>query len=211
MLVAPSILSANFGRLEEEIIAICNAGSDLIHIDVMDGYFVPNMTIGPVVIESIIKIVSKPIDIHLMVKNNSFFVDLFAKYQPKYISFHYESESHHHRIIQKIRDYGISPAIVLNPATSISVIEEIIKYVDMVLLMSVNPGFGGQEYLNIEDKIKRLKDLIEAKNKNCLIEVDGGINDKNIKKLKEAGVDIVVAGSYIFKNDYKKAIKSLKI
>ncbi|MDX4026162.1 ribulose-phosphate 3-epimerase [Aliarcobacter skirrowii] len=213
MLVAPSILSADFGNLEKEIKAICEAGCDLVHVDVMDGHFVPNLTIGPVVVEPVSKVSSKPLDIHLMVENNNFFVDLFASLKPKYLSFHLESEKHPHRLIQKIRSLGISPAITLNPHTKVEDIEYLLQDLDMVLLMSVNPGFGGQKFIpTILEKAKTLKELINKRNPNCLIEVDGGVSDKNIKELKDAGVDIVVAGSFIFgSGDYKKAIDSLKI
>ncbi|MCI0500233.1 MAG: ribulose-phosphate 3-epimerase [Epsilonproteobacteria bacterium] len=213
MLVAPSILSADFGRLNEEIKAICDGGCDLVHVDVMDGHFVPNLTIGPVVVSSVAKIATKPLDIHLMVQNNTFFVELFAPLKPKYISFHIEEEKHPHRLIQKIRDYGISPAIVLNPHTPPEAIEYLLEDLDMVLLMSVNPGFGGQKFIpSVLEKAKKLKELINKRNPNCLIEVDGGVGDKNIQLLKEAGVDIVVAGNYVFTNDsYENAIKSLQI
>ncbi|MDN5100237.1 ribulose-phosphate 3-epimerase [Aliarcobacter butzleri] len=213
MLVAPSILSADFGNLANEIKAICDAGCDLVHVDVMDGHFVPNMTIGPVVVEPVAKIASKPLDIHLMVENNTFFVDLFAPCKPLYISFHIESEKHPHRLIQKIRSYGIKPAIVLNPHSRPQEIEYLLEDLDMVLLMSVNPGFGGQKFIpSVVEKAKELKELINKRNPNCLIEVDGGVNNKNIEILKNAGVDIVVAGSYVFgSDDYEKAIKSLKI
>ena len=213
MLVAPSILSADFGNLEQEIKAICEAGCDLVHVDVMDGHFVPNLTIGPVVVEPVSKVSSKPLDIHLMVENNNFFVDLFAPLKPKYLSFHIESEKHPHRLIQKIRSLGISPAITLNPHTKVEDIEYLIEDLDMVLLMSVNPGFGGQKFIpSVIEKVKKLKELIKKKNPNCLIEVDGGVSDKNIKELKDAGVDVVVAGSFVFgSGDYKKAIDSLKV
>ena len=213
MLVAPSILSADFGNLEQEIKAICEAGCDLVHVDVMDGHFVPNLTIGPVVVEPVSKASSKPLDIHLMVENNNFFVDLFAPLKPKHLSFHIESEKHPHRLIQKIRSLGISPAITLNPHTKVEDIEYLIEDLDMVLLMSVNPGFGGQKFIpSVIEKVKKLKELIKKKNPNCLIEVDGGVSDKNIKELKDAGVDVVVAGSFVFgSGDYKKAIDSLKV
>ena len=213
MLVAPSILSADFGNLEQEINAICEAGCDLVHVDVMDGHFVPNLTIGPVVVEPVSKASSKPLDIHLMVENNNFFVDLFAPLKPKYLSFHIESEKHPHRLIQKIRSLGISPAITLNPHTKVEDIEYLLEDLDMVLLMSVNPGFGGQKFIpSVIEKLKKLKELIKKKNPNCLIEVDGGVSDKNIKELKDAGVDVVVAGSFVFgSGDYKKAIDSLKV
>jgi ribulose-phosphate 3-epimerase len=213
MFVAPSILSADFGRLNDEIKAICDADCDFIHVDVMDGHFVPNMTIGPVVVSAVAKIATKPLDIHLMVENNTFFVDLFAPLNPRYISFHIEEEKHPHRLIQKIRSLGIKPAITLNPHTPVEAIEYLLEDLDMVLLMSVNPGFGGQKFIpSVLEKSKRLKDLIEKRNKNCLIEVDGGVSDKNIHELRDAGVDIVVAGSYVFgSGDYKKAIASLKV
>ncbi|MDY5616635.1 MAG: ribulose-phosphate 3-epimerase [Helicobacter sp.] len=211
MLVAPSILSADFGKLNDEIKAICEAGCDFIHIDVMDGHFVPNLTMGPMIVDSVAKIATKPLDIHLMVQNNSFFVDLFAPLKPKYLSFHIEEEKHVNRLVQKIRDYGISPAIVLNPHTTLESIDYLLEYVDMVLLMSVNPGFGGQKFIpNVLEKIKCLKDKIEMKNPRCLIEVDGGVSDQNIADLKDSGVDIVVAGSYIFNGNYKERIDLLR-
>jgi len=213
MLIAPSILSADFGHLSDEVKAICDGGCDLVHVDVMDGHFVPNLTIGPVVVSAVAKSATKPLDIHLMVENNSFFIDLFASLKPEYISFHIEEEKHPHRLIQKIRSFGIKPAIVLNPHTPPESIEFLLEDLDMVLLMSVNPGFGGQKFiLSVVEKAKRLKSLIEKRNPNCLIEVDGGVNSDNVSLLKEAGVDIVVAGSFIFghANGYAEAITSLK-
>jgi len=213
MLVAPSILSADFGKLAEEVKAICDGGCDLVHVDVMDGHFVPNLTIGPVVVNSVAKAATKPLDIHLMVQNNTFFVELFAPCKPEYISFHIEEEKHPHRLIQKIRSYGIKPAIVLNPHSRVESIEYLLADLDMVLLMSVNPGFGGQKFIpSVIQKAKKLKKLIQERNPNCLIQVDGGVNDKNINQLKDAGVDVVVAGSYVYgAQDYSKAIKSLQI
>jgi ribulose-phosphate 3-epimerase len=213
MLVAPSILSADFGELNKEVEAVCKAGCDLLHIDVMDGHFVPNLTIGPLVLEAVSKVSTKPLDIHLMVENNTFFVELFAPLKPEYITFHIEEERHPHRLIQKIKSYGIKAGIVLNPHTPPSAIKYLLESLDMVLLMSVNPGFGGQKFIpTTVQKAKELKDLINTYNPSCLIEVDGGINNQNIKLLKEAGVDIAVAGSYIYKSrDYKEAIDSLKL
>lgn len=213
MQVAPSILSADFGHLSDEVKTICDGGCDLVHVDVMDGHFVPNLTIGPVVVSAVAKAASKPLDIHLMVENNSFFVDLFAPLKPRYISFHLEEEKHPHRLIQKIRSLGISPAIVLNPHSLVEDLEYIINDLDMVLLMSVNPGFGGQQFIpTVIEKAARLKALIARKNANTLIEVDGGVNGENVHALKEAGVDIVVAGSYVYNSDdYATKIKSLQI
>ncbi len=213
MLVAPSILSADFGKLDQEVRAICDGGCDLVHVDVMDGHFVPNLTIGPVVVKSVAKASTKPLDIHLMVENNTFFVDLFAPLKPRYISFHLEEEKHPHRLIQKIRDLGISPAIVLNPHSRSEDLEYIINDLDMVLLMSVNPGFGGQKFIpTVIEKAARLKDLILRKNADTLIEVDGGVNGENVHALKNAGVDIVVAGSYVYgSDDYARAIRSLQV
>ena len=213
MLVAPSILSADFGKLNEDIIKICDGGCDLIHVDVMDGHFVPNMTIGPVVVNAVAKIATKPLDIHLMVEDNNFFIDLFAHLKPEYISFHIESEKHPHRIIQKLRSLGIKPAIVLNPHTNPESIEYLIEDLDMVLLMSVNPGFGGQKFIeSVVEKTKQLKEMINKRNPACLIQIDGGVSNKNIQELKDAGVDVVVAGSYVYgSDDVPAAIKSLQI
>ncbi|WP_292658294.1 ribulose-phosphate 3-epimerase [Nitratifractor sp.] len=213
MLVAPSILSADFGLLGEEVRAICDAGCDLVHVDVMDGHFVPNMTIGPVVVEAVAKAATKPLDVHLMVEDNNFFVDLFAPLKPEFISFHFESERHPNRMANKIRSLGIRPSMVLNPHTLPEVTEFLLEDLDMVLLMSVNPGFGGQKFIpNVIERAQRLKELIEKRNPNCLIEVDGGVSDANIAQLKAAGVDVVVAGSYVFRHPkgYKEAIASLK-
>ncbi len=213
MKVAPSILSADFGNLARDVEEICQSGCDLVHVDVMDGHFVPNLTIGPVVVSAVAKAATKPLDIHLMVQNNTFFVDLFAPLKPEYISFHIEEEKHPHRLIQKIRSYGIKPSIVLNPNTIPEELEYILGDLDMVLLMSVNPGFGGQSFIDtVIPKAMKLDEMRKRLNPKCLIEVDGGVSDKNIQALKDAGVDVVVAGSYVFKHaDRAEAIKSLQI
>lgn len=213
MYVAPSILSADFGNLAAEIRAICEAGCDLVHVDVMDGHFVPNLTIGPVVVNAVAKVATKPLDIHLMVENNSFFADLFLPLKPKFLTFHIEEEKHPLRLIDHIRKNGVGPGIVLNPHTPVSVIEHIVDEVDMVLLMSVNPGFGGQKFMPVVlEKTRTLRELIERKNAKCLIEVDGGVNGLNAPDLEEAGADILVAGNYIFSsNSYEQAIRAIKL
>ena len=184
-----------------------------MHVDVMDGHFVPNLTIGPVVVNAVAKAATKPLDIHLMVQNNTFFADLFLPLKPKFLSFHIEEEKHPLRLIDHIRSRGTGPAIVLNPHTPISTIEHIIDEVDMVLLMSVNPGFGGQKFIpSVLEKARGLREMIERKNAKCMIEVDGGVTGLNVAQLDEAGVDIVVAGSYIFSsNSYEHSIRSLKL
>ncbi len=213
MYVAPSILSADFGNLAAEIRAICEAGCDLVHVDVMDGHFVPNLTIGPVVVNAVAKAATKPLDIHLMVENNSFFADLFLPLKPKFLTFHIEEEKHPMRLIDHIRKNDVSPGIVLNPHTPVSAIENIIDEVDMVLMMSVNPGFGGQKFMPVVlEKTRALRELIERKNAKCLIEVDGGVNGLNAPDLEEAGADILVAGNYIFSsNSYEQAIRAIKL
>ena len=213
MLVAPSILSADFGNLAHDVKAICDAGCDLVHVDVMDGHFVPNLTIGPVVVSAVAKVTTRPLDVHLMVENNTFFVDLFAPLKPGYITFHMEEEKNPHRLVQYIRELGIKPGVVLNPHTPAEAVEYLLQDLDMVLVMSVNPGFGGQKFIpNVVEKIKRLAALRDRINPDCLIEIDGGVNVDNIEMLRDAGVDVCVAGSYVFKHEsYETAIKNLKV
>ncbi len=213
MYVAPSILSADFGRLSQEVSDVCKAGADLIHVDVMDGHFVPNLTIGPLVVNAVKKASTVPLDIHLMVENVPFFIDLFLPFEPKFLSFHIEEEKHPLRWLDYLRKNGVSPAITLNPHTPVASLEHIICEVDMVLLMSVNPGFGGQKFMpEVLKKVVELRNLIERKDAKCLIEVDGGVNGLNVAELDEAGADVVVAGNFVFgSNDYKAAINSLKI
>jgi len=179
----------------------------------MDGHFVPNLTIGPVVVSAVAKAATKPLDVHLMVENNTFFVDLFAPLKPGYITFHMEEEKNPHRLVQYIRELGIKPGVVLNPHTPAEAVEYLLQDLDMVLIMSVNPGFGGQKFIpNVVEKIKRLKALRDRINPECLIEIDGGVTADNIEMLKDAGVDVCVAGSYVFKHDsYETAISNLKV
>ena len=212
MKVSPSILSADFGNLALDVKKVSEAGADYIHCDVMDGHFVPNMTMGPMILEAVKKATDTPLDIHFMVEDIPFFIDMYKHLKPEFISFHIEEEKHINRVIQKIRNEGIRPSVVLNPATPVCLLEYIIQDVDMVLLMSVNPGFGGQKFIpSVIDKVKELRELAERKNPNLLIEIDGGVNDKNAPLLKEAGADILVAGSFVFRSeDYKKAIESLR-
>jgi ribulose-phosphate 3-epimerase len=194
-------LSADFGHLSRDVAAICESGCDLVHVDVMDGHFVPNLTIGPVVVEAVARAATRPLDLHLMVEDNAFFVDLFAPLQPEYISFHFESEQHPHRLIQTIRSLGIKPAIALNPHTPPEAIAYLLGDLDMVLLMSVNPGFGGQQFIEtVLPKVRKLQEMIAHQNAHCLIEVDGGVNATNIQALAAAGVDVAVAGSFVFRH-----------
>ena len=212
MLIAPSILSADFGRLADEVNAVCEAGADLIHVDVMDGHFVPNLTIGPLVVKAVKQASHKPLDVHLMVKNNDFFVDLFAPLRPEYITFHIEEEKHPHRLVQKIKGMGIKAGLVLNPHTNEKTLEYILDDLDIVLLMSVNPGFGGQKFIDTAvRKVESLKNEILRRGLKTLVEVDGGVNDKNAPLLRDAGADVLVAGSYVFGSEnYKAAIDSLR-
>lgn len=212
MYVAPSLLAADFLHLEQEVKAICDAGADLLHIDVMDGHFVPNLTFGPCVIEKVAKISTVPLDVHLMVKNVSSFVELFLPLKPKFISFHLEAQNHPIRLCEYLRKNGIASGIVLNPHTPVSNLKHLLEFCDLVLLMSVNPGFGGQEFLSlIYEKVRELRQMIDEKNAKTFIEVDGGVNGLNASELELAGADILVAGNYIFSSkDYKTAISSLK-
>lgn len=212
VLVAPSVLSADFSCLGKEVESVCKAGCDYVHIDVMDGHFVPNLTMGPCVVESIAKVASKPLDIHLMVKNVPFFVDLFMPLKPAFLSVHIEEVTHLHRLIWHIKESGIKAGVVLNPYTSEQLLEYILPEIDLVLLMSVNPGFGGQSFIPLAlEKLRNLKKMRDRLNPQCLLEIDGGVSDKNIEALKEAGIDMVVAGSFIFgSQDYAKSIAALK-
>jgi ribulose-phosphate 3-epimerase len=210
--IAPSILSADFARLGDEIKAVEAAGADWIHADVMDGHFVPNITFGPLIVEAVRRITSLPIDVHLMIENPDDYIPAFAKAGANYISVQIESCVHLNRSIQLIRECGAKPGVVLNPSTPLQSVDWVLEYVDYVLIMSVNPGFGGQAFIaNSLDKIKQLRHMIQTRKLGTLIEIDGGVNDKTISAIAKAGVDIFVAGSAIFgSRDYTETIGSFR-
>ncbi len=212
-LLAPSILAGDFSNLEKEIKAVEEAGADIIHLDVMDGRYVPNITIGPPVIESIRKVTKLPFDAHLMIVEPEKYVDDFIKAGVNMISFHMDATIHSHRLVEHLKSNGIITGIAVNPATPINTLEEIIHYIDYVLIMSVNPGFSGQKFIpQVLRKIPKLKKLMEETGRtDIIIEIDGGINKDNIREISEMGVDIFVAGSSIFgAPDKKEAVKLLK-
>lgn len=201
-LLAPSILSCDFTNLAQQIRLVEMGGADWIHCDIMDGKFVPNITFGPVIVKAAKKASHLPIDVHLMIKDPDNFLEDFIKAGADYISVHYEEVSHLNRTINRIKELGAKAGVVVNPATPISVLVDIAEFVDLVLIMTVNPGFGGQSF--ISNSLKRIKEAVELRKKlnaNFLIEVDGGVNNKTISKIKEAGCDVFVAGSAIFHSD----------
>lgn len=213
MYVAPSLLSADFLNLADDIKKVEEAGADLLHVDVMDGHYVPNLSIGTCTAKAVAKIAKVPLDIHLMVREVDKFVDLFLPLKPKFLSFHIDATTHPLRLIDYIKKHDVNPAVVLNPHQNLNEIEYILSEVSMVLLMSVNPGFGGQSFIpSVLKKISDLRKMIDRNGYKCFIEVDGGVNGLNIASIEDAGADIVVAGNYIFSSsDYKAAIDSLKM
>jgi ribulose-phosphate 3-epimerase len=210
--IAPSILSADFSRLGDEVKAVEEAGADWIHVDVMDGRFVPNITVGPLVVESLRKVTKLPLDVHLMIENADQYIEDFANAGADIISVHAEACPHLHRTIQSIKENGAKAGVVLNPATTLFALDEIIEQVDMVLLMSVNPGFGGQTFIgSVLSKIELLRNTLNESGVELDLQVDGGIKPDNAAIIKQAGANVLVAGSAIFgSDDYKKAIEALR-
>ncbi|MCM3717206.1 ribulose-phosphate 3-epimerase [Fictibacillus phosphorivorans] len=210
--IAPSILSADFSKLGEEIKAVEMAGADYIHVDVMDGHFVPNITLGPLVVKAIRPLTELPLDVHLMIADPDSYIDAFAEAGADIITVHVEAATHLHRTIQSIKAKGIKAGVVLNPATPVDTIKHIIHDIDMVLLMTVNPGFGGQSFIqNVVPKIEEVSELVNTHGLNVEIEVDGGVNAETAPLCIEAGANVLVAGSAIYgKKDLKDAIKVIR-
>ena len=212
-IIAPSILSANFAKLGEEVNEVLEAGADWVHFDVMDNHYVPNLTVGPMVCKSLREYgIGAFLDVHLMVEPVDELIGKFADSGADLISFHPEASNHVHRSIQKIKDNNCKAGLVLNPGSSISLIEDLFEELDLILLMSVNPGFGGQKFIpKVMQKIKKLRSMIDKSGKDIRLEVDGGVNLNNIKDISEAGADTFVMGSAIFDSkDYEKTISSAR-
>ncbi|WP_435313189.1 ribulose-phosphate 3-epimerase [Cellulophaga fucicola] len=210
--IAPSLLAADFGNLQRDVEMVNNSEADWHHIDIMDGVFVPNISYGMPVLKSIAQHATKTLDVHLMIVDPDRFIKTFADLGANVLSVHYEACTHLHRTLQAIKAEGMLAGVALNPHTSIHLLEDIINDIDVVCLMSVNPGFGGQSFIeNTYNKVKALKELITRKNASTLIEIDGGVTSKNAKALVDAGADVLVAGSFVFKSDNPtETIKNLK-
>lgn len=210
--IAPSILSADFSRLGEEIQAVDAAGADVIHIDVMDGHFVPNITIGPLVVKAARRVTSKPLDVHLMISDPDRYIEDFIRAGADWVTVHVEACTHLHRTVSRIKELGAKAGAVLNPATSLSTLDYVLDDLDLVMLMSVNPGFGGQSFIpSTLDKSHKLRGIIESRDLDVAIEIDGGMNTLTIAEMAEAGANIFVAGSAVYgSDDYKKTISELK-
>lgn len=210
--IAPSILSADFSKLGEEIRSVEKAGADWIHVDVMDGHFVPNITIGPLIVKAARRVTSLPLDVHLMIEDPDKYIEDFAKAGANLISVQVEACVHLNRTVGMIKALKLRAGAVLNPATPLSALEWILEDVDYVMIMTVNPGFGGQQFIpNSIDKIRALRKIIQDRGLSTLVEVDGGVNEKTIKNISDAGADVFVAGSAIFKSpDYKETISKFR-
>ncbi len=205
--IAPSMLAADFGNLQRDVEMVNNSVADWFHIDVMDGMFVPNISYGMPVISAINKHASKPLDVHLMIEKPERYITEFKNVGAHILTVHYEACTHLHRTIQAIKDEGMLAGVALNPHTPVSVLEDVIKNLDLVLIMSVNPGFGGQKFIeNTYKKVTQVKALIKQSNSKALIEVDGGVTDQNIEKLSKLGVDAFVAGSFVFKSNTPEVV-----
>ncbi|MBI4748777.1 MAG: ribulose-phosphate 3-epimerase [Acidobacteria bacterium] len=197
--IAPSILSADFARLGEQVQMVEAAGAQLLHVDVMDGHYVPNITIGPLVVEALRRVTDMPLDTHLMISEADRYIDAFARAGSTSISVHVEAVTHLHRTLEAIRKLGAQPGIAINPGTSLALLDEVLPYADFILIMTVNPGFGGQKFIPTSlQKIARLRQMITERNLNVRIEVDGGIGPNNVRSLVEHGAEWIVAGSAIF-------------
>jgi ribulose-phosphate 3-epimerase len=205
--ICPSILAADFTKLGEEVRDIEDAGADIIHCDIMDGHFVPNISYGPEIVSQVKQITKLPLDVHLMINDPQLYIEDFRNAGADYISIHYENNYHVNRLINQIKELGAKAGVVLNPATPVEVLDSVLEYCDFVLLMSVNPGFGGQKFIsNVKDKVKNLKAMITGRGLDCPIEIDGGVGLENIGELSKAGVDMFVCGSSIFKAPDRKEV-----
>ena len=210
--IAPSILSADFAKLGEEIKEVEQGGADWIHVDVMDGHFVPNITIGPLIVEAIRPVTSLPLDVHLMIEEPDRYIEQFAKAGADYITVHAEACRHLHRTIQLIRSFGVKPGVVLNPHTPVETIQHVLEDIDLVLFMTVNPGFGGQKFISsVVPKVKQLSDIVKERNLSLEIEIDGGITSETIGLCVEAGATVFVAGSAVYnQKDRAAAIQKIR-
>ncbi len=211
-LLAPSLLSADFSKLREEINAVEEAGADWLHLDIMDGHFVPNITMGPIIVRAVKRLASIPLDVHLMVEEPDCYISAFAEAGAGFISVQVEACTHLNRTIHRIKEAGSGAGVALNPTTDLSAIEWILESVDFILIMSVNPGFGGQTFIpNSLEKIRRLRSMTQGRELATRIEIDGGVNEQNIEEISSAGADIFVAGSAVFgSRDYNMTINSLR-